>query len=421
MAKKTLSSDLLVVGAGISGISTALEAAETGYTVTLIEKNPYVGGRVVQLNQYFPKLCPPTCGIEINLQRIKKNSRIKLLTLSEVESIEGDDGQYKVAIKQKPRYVTANCTSCGDCVEACPVERDNAFNFGMDKTKAIYLPYNNAYPMQYVVDEKACKFGDCRACVDACPYDAIDLDEEPTEYALETKSIVFATGWDPYDAKNLVHLGFGEYPGVITNVMMERLSAPSGPTQGRIVHPATGKEIDSIAFVQCAGSRDENHLEYCSSVCCLASLKQARYVREQYPEMDIHIHYIDIRSPGIFEEFYQNSQEDDKLHLHRGKIAKVFKQHGSDKLIVEAENTLSGELNQSEVDMVVLATGMEPAAKNIAQVDKAMLDRFGFFRAEKANGMMGSGVASRPKDVADAVRESTGAAVKAIHTIKGEK
>ncbi len=421
MENKSIQSDILVVGAGISGISTALEAAETGYSVTLIEKRPYIGGRVAQLNQYFPKLCPPSCGLEINVRRIKENPNIKLLTLAEVKSIEGEAGNYNVKTKVKPRYVREEATEfqLENAAQDMTVERSNEYNYGMDKTKVLYMPYSNCYPQKYVFEKEACTPEQLDTIKNTYG-DVLDLDQQEVMYDVEAKAIVWAAGWEPYNADKLETLGYKEYPEVVTNVEMERLAAPNGPTEGKIVIPGSDKEIKKVAFVQCAGSRDETHLEYCSSVCCLASMKQARYIRKQYPEAEIHIFYIDLRSYGIFEDFYNDTQEDEKIHWHRGKVAKVLKDDKG-RMIVEAEDTLVGELNQAAVDMVVLATGMKPASTNIPGMNGNLVDRNGFIRTDKADGIIGCGVCARPIDVAGCVRESTAAAIKAIHTIKGAK
>jgi quinone-modifying oxidoreductase subunit QmoA len=417
MTEHSTSSELLIVGAGIAGITAAVEAAETGVNVILIEKNPYVGGKVAQFNQYFPKLCPPSCGLEINLRRLRTNSSITLLTMAEVTNVVNENGKYKVEVSLKPRYVNNQCTVCGDCVPVCPEKRKNDFNYLMDETAAIYIPYENAYPQKYVIDMNVCKGSSCNKCVEVCKYKAIDLNEQEKKITLDVKSIIWSTGWDPYDANKLDILGYGEYPDVVTNVMMERFASPDGPTKGEILRPSTKEKINSVAFVQCAGSRDENHLEYCSSICCLASLKQAKYIREQHPDAEIHFHYIDIRSNGLLEDFYNSVKEDDKLHFHRGKVAKVFKDDSSGKLIVEAENTLTGNLMQNGVEMIVLATGMESTAKNLP-IDKSLIDENGFFKSN-GSGMISCGVSTKPKDVSSVVQEATGSVLKAIQIIKG--
>ncbi|MGQ9819937.1 MAG: FAD-dependent oxidoreductase [Candidatus Kapaibacteriales bacterium] len=413
--------DLVVVGSGIAGITSAIEAAETGVKVLLIEKQPYIGGRVVQLYKYFPKLCPPTCGIEINLKRLQNNRNVKILTLATVMAIEKKPEAVLVQIEQKPRFVNNNCTLCGECEKVCPIERVNPFNFDLDKTKAIYYPYNNAFPQKYVIDANACQFNNCRMCVEYCKYKAIDLNEKPKEIIVKTKAIIWATGWKPYEANRLSHLGFGVYPNVITNMMMERLSAPNGPTKGKLEIPKVNRKIESVAFVQCAGSRDENHLEYCSSVCCLASLKQASYIREHYPEAKIHIFYIDLRANGLLEEFYIKTQQDQNIKFHRGKVAKVFNAPSSNKLVVEAEDTLSGKLFQQEVDLVILATGMQPETYNDGKVINGYLDENGFFRNDISDWLIGCGSCVAPKDVASTVQEATGAVMKALIKIREAK
>ncbi len=416
----TANGNILVIGGGISGLTAAIEAAEAGYNVYLVEKNPYLGGRVAQLYRYFPKLCPPYCGLEIFFKRIRSNPKIKFFTLAEVENVSGQPGAYNVTIKLNPRYVDLEkCTACGECVKVCPAEKPNEFNYGMDKTKAIYLPHEMAFPMKYVIDPDYCQKADgCKACVEACKYDAINQDMEPKTMNIQVGAIILATGWQPYDATKLDNLGFGKYENVITNVMMERLAAINGPTKGKIVRPSDGKEIESIAFVQCAGSRDENHLPYCSAVCCLASLKQATYVREQYPEAKIYIFYIDIRALGRFEDFYRKVQSDENIILIKGKAVKITEDPETKDLIVEAENTLTGEKIKQKVNMVVLATGMEPVAKNlkIPGIDVAK-DDFGFIAPSQNSGVYGVGCARKPADVASSVEDATGAALKAIQCV----
>jgi quinone-modifying oxidoreductase subunit QmoA len=414
-----LETDLLVVGGGIAGISTALETAETGFRVILLEKEPFIGGRVSQLNQYFPKLCPPSCGLEINIRRLRDNTNIDIITLGEVANIEGGPGNFNVSVIQKARFVNNRCTTCGDCSPVCPVERNNSFNFNIDKTKAIYINHENAYPQKYVIDPDVCLGESCSECVKACKYEAIDLKQSAKQIIIKTKAIVWATGWNPYDANKLEYLGYGKYPEVITNMMFERYSAPNGPTKGKIIVPGTNREIEKIAFVQCAGSRDELHLEYCSSICCLASMKQAQYVREQYPNAEIDIFYIDLRAQGLLEDFYTKTKKDEKISFHRGKVAKVFKDETDNKLVVEAENTLEGKLHQKKFDMVVLATGMEPSAKKNGTIIKDFLDDSGFVKTDENYPIIGCGVSTSPKEVASVVQESTGAALKAIHLIKG--
>ena len=406
---------ILVVGAGASGITAAVEASEAGCEVVLVEKNPYVGGRVVQMNQYFPKLCPPMCGMEISLRRLRATGRIQTMTMAEVEKITGEPGNYHVTIKQHPRFVNDNCTACGDCVPVCPVERPNAFNWGMDKTKAVYLPYEQAYPQKFVIDPDVCEGTSCNKCVEACQYKAIDLEEKPSTVELDVHAVVFATGWQPYDASKIDNLGFGKYPNVITNVMMERLASDGGPTEGKVVRPSDGKGIESIAFVQCAGSRDENYLKYCSGVCCAASLKQAGYVRERYPDAQVYMFYIDRRTPGRLEDFLQEREADEKITLIKGKVAKIEEDPATKDLTVEAEDVLGGGRIQQRVGMVVLATGIVPNEINADLPAELVRDEHGFLVAEQAQeGLLAAGCSKRPVEVSASVRDAVGTALKAL-------
>jgi quinone-modifying oxidoreductase subunit QmoA len=247
--------NVLIIGGGISGLTTAVETAEAGYSATILENTPYLGGRVGRMNKYFPKLCPPACGLEINYRRIKFNPDVSYYTLANVENISGQPGSYEVTVKLAPRYINDKCTACNACTEACPVEVPNDFNSGLDKRKAAYIPNEQAFPVQYVIDEAACKKGDCKKCEEACKYDAIDLNMQPETLQIKAGSIVLATGWKPYDAKKIDNLGFGTNPNIITNAIMERLASGNGPTQGKITRPSDGKEAKRVAFVQCAGSR----------------------------------------------------------------------------------------------------------------------------------------------------------------------
>lgn len=415
-------SSILVVGGGISGLTTALEAAEAGYNVTIVEKAPFLGGRVARMNKYFPKLCPPACGLEINFRRIRFNPRITFHTLAEVENISGQPGNYNVAVKINPRFVNEKCVGCNACAEACPVEVSDEFNYGLNKRKAAYLPYDQAFPFRYVIDEAACKKADCKKCVDACTYDAIHMDMKPETLNIKAGSIVLATGWKPYDAAKIDNMGFGTSPNIITNVIMERLAAPNGPTKGKLLRPSDGKEVKRIAFVQCAGSRDENHLPFCSAVCCLASLKQATYVREQYEDSKAYMFYIDIRTPGTsYERFLNKVRDDENVSLIKGKVAKVSEDPVTKDIIVEAEDILAGGKIKVNVDLCVLATGMAPATDGLKLPSDIKINENGFIvQGKDQKGIYAVGCIKDPVDVAKSVQGATGAALKAIQTAGGK-
>jgi quinone-modifying oxidoreductase, subunit QmoA len=414
-----MSGSILVVGGGISGLTAALEAAEVGYEVFLVEKNPSLGGRVAQLNQYFPKLCPPTCGLEINFRRIKDNPGIKVFTLAEVEKVEGTPGNYKATIKLNPRYVNENCTCCGECEKACRTEIPNEFNFSMDRKKAAFLPHDMAFPSRYVISSQIIGTEDAARCKEACKYDAVDLDMKARTFDLNIGSVVWTTGWEPYDATKIDNLGFGRYQNIITNMMLERLASKNGPTKGKILRPSDGKAPESVAFVQCAGSRDENHLPYCSYICCMASLKHTTYIREQYPDTRIYIFYIDVRAPGQrYEKFYNKVKHDSNVFLIKGKVAEVSEDPATQKITVVAENAVTGEKIRQTVDMAVLATGMQPTAANYKLPADLKYNEDGFIINDFDNGgMFAAGCANKPADVVSSNQNATGMALKAIQTL----
>lgn len=407
---------ILVVGGGISGITAAVEASEVGYEVFLLEKRPYLGGRVTQLNQYFPKLCPPNCGLEINLRRIKNSPYIKFFTQAEVEEITGQAGNFTVKVKLSPRFVNDKCTACDKCAEVCPVERTDEFNYGLGNTKAIYLPQFFAFPFKYAVDAQACEGAKCGKCVSACPYGAIDLNMQPETMTLQVGAIIWATGWEPYNLKNLEQYGSGGFKNVITNVQMERLAAMNGPTGGQILRPSDGKAVSKIAFVQCAGSRDENHLAFCSGVCCMASLKQVTYVREKHPDAQISVFFIDIRALGRYEDFFNRVKNLGNIQLIKGKVGTITEDSATKDVTVQAEDQEAGRLLTETFDLVVLATGMDPTSKYVPVDLPRTPDGF---IADTVPGIYGAGCANRPLDVAGSVQDATAAALKAIQSVVG--
>lgn len=409
---------VLVVGGGFSGLTAAVEAAETGAEVIIVERQPYLGGRVTQLNKYFWKLCPPNCGLEIQYKRIKNNGQVTVYTMSEIESIAGSEGNFEVTIKSRPRFVNEKCTACNKCAEACPVTRPSEFDFGMTTTKAAYLPHNQSFPMQYVIDEKYCKGPSCGKCVEACKYDAIQLDMKEQAVKVKVGAVVMATGWNPYDAAKIDNLGFGKVQNVITNMMMERLASPNGPTGGRIIRPSDGKEVKNIAFVQCAGSRDENHLPFCSYICCLASLKQATYVRDLYPDSKAKIFYIDIRTPGLYESrFHAKLKADPNVSFLKGKVARIEQAENGD-VKVTAEDIFGGGKVTETFEMVVLATGMEPTARTLRGAGIPVTTDGFVDPAALPAGIYAAGTLKAPVDVARSAQDATGVVMKSIQSLR---
>lgn len=415
----TASRTILVVGGGISGLTTAVEAAEVGYEVILVEKEPQLGGRVSQHNKYFPKLCSPTCGLEINFQRIRNNSRIQVYTLAEVENISGSAGNYQVSIRRNPRFVNEKCTSCGDCSQACTTEVDNPFNFGLNKVKAIRNAHVMAYPSQYFMDPEFAKTEAAKKLVKVCPVGAIEPDQQAVTLNVQVASIVWATGWKPYDAEKIRPYGFGRYANVTTNMRFERMASVHGPNRGTIARPSDGKEIRNIAFIQCAGSRDHNYLPFCSRICCLASMKQATYVRDQYPDAKITIYYIDLRAMDRYEAFLQKVMADPGIRWIKSKPSRIDEDKSLNPIVI-GEDTLTGQRYQETYDMVVLATGMEPnCATDKVPAPEVQVDAYGFV-VNTGGGITGTGCTLGPVDVASSVQSGTAAALKAIQTaVKG--
>ena len=411
-----MSNAILVVGGGFSGLTAALEAAEVGYDVFIVEKSPFLGGRVAQLNKYFPKLCPPSCGLEIQFQRIKKNPRIKFFTQATVTAVKGNAGNYTVGVRIEPRHTAPHSADLGLLASSLEGETDSEFEFGMGKRKALYLSAPFAFPSRYALDKtdlgKADQIKLARSA-------AVNLNEEPKSIELSVASIVLATGWKPYDVTNLTNLGAGSIPNCISNMQLERLASPHGPTSGAIQRPSDGEAPRKIAFVQCAGSRDENHLNFCSYICCMASLKQAAYVREQYPNAEVTIYYIDLRTPGRYENFRSKIVSDAKVRLVKGKVAGVEADAATGDVILEVEDAVKATKRKVRHDLVVLATGMQPSLAGGDNPFGVTLDADGFIVDGEDKGIFAAGCAKQPLDVMRSAQSGTSAAMKAIQTVRG--
>ncbi len=408
---------ILVVGAGVSGMTAALEAAETGKDVILVERRPFVGGRITQLYKYFPKLCFPTCGLEINQRRAKVNPHLDILTMTEVTNVTGTAGDYTVALKIHPRYVNDNCTACGDCAQAVEEEFDNEFNYNLDKRKGAYLPYNMAYPQRYVIDPRIIGSADAKKAKAACKYGAIDLEMQEEEITVKVGAIVWATGWRPYDADKITPYGHDRIQNVLSSVEFERLMDPFGPTGGKLIRPSDGKEAKNVAFIQCAGSRDRNHLRHCSRICCMASLKQSTYVTEKYgDDAQVTIYYIDIRSIDRLEDFYRKIQDNPSVKFVKSKVARIDENKLNGNPVCRGVDTEGYHRYDQEHDLVVLAVGMEPSVDEFPM--DVVVNRDGFIELDEKNGgIFAAGAASDALDVNRAVQSATAAALRAIQVV----
>jgi quinone-modifying oxidoreductase subunit QmoA len=409
---------ILVIGGGIAGMTAAVEAAEVGHEVVLVEQAPFLGGRVMGSHLYFPKMCPPTCGIEINVRRIRQNPRITVYTLSTVEKVTGSAGDFSARIRKRPRFVTDEMSIDESVAAQLASERHDERNLGMTKTKALYLPHEMAYPHTYLVDREALSEADAEKLYELLPPGVIDLEMQEEELDVEVAAIVVATGWRPYDATRIEHLGFGRHPNVITNVMVERLASANGPTGGEILRPSDGKAAKKVAFVQCAGSRDPDHLPYCSTVCCMASLKQSRYIRECGEDATATIFFIDMRTIDRLEKYYYELLDDEGFRCVRGKVVAIEEDPGSADLILQVEDTLPGETCETRFDLVVLATGMVPTTADSKLPMDIEYDEYGFIDPSvQTPGVFPVGCTVSPCDVSTSTRASAAAALRAIQCL----
>jgi len=406
---------ILVVGGGISGLTAALEAAETGKQVVLVEKRPYVGGRVTQLYKYFPKLCFPTCGLEINQRRAKMNPNLRIITLAEVTGLQGEVGNYTASVKISPRYVNEHCTACGECAKAVSGEFDDEFNYDLGKRKGAYLPHPMAHPQRYVLDPAIIGTDDAQKAKEACKYNAINLDMQEETIEFKAGAVIWATGWKPYDANKIQPYGYDRIANVITSVEFERLADPNGPTGGKLLRPSDGREAKSVAFIQCAGSRDRNHLLHCSRICCMASLKQATYPAD---DVDITLYYIDIRAIDRFEDFYQKVKAKENVKFVKSKVASIVENKANGNPTLHGVDTEGYHRYANEHDLVVLAVGMEPSVNKTDFPVEIVVNEEGFIEPAPENGgVFAAGCSSDALDVNRAVQHATGAALRAIQVV----
>jgi len=417
----------LVVGGGVAGIQAALDIANSGHEVILVEKEPSIGGHMAQLSETFPTLDCSQCIMTPKMVEAAQHPRIKLMTYSEVDDVTGFVGNFKIKIRKKAAYVNRDvCTGCGLCSEKCPSKTDSEFDEGLAKRKAIYTPFPQAVPNKPVLDADHCiyfKTGKCGICAKICPVDAIDYTQKDEIVDVEVGAIVVATGYDLYPIINIGEYGGGKIKDVVTSLQFERLLSASGPTSGEVRRPSDGKVPKEVVFLTCVGSRDpESHKAYCSKICCMYLTKHAMLYKHNVHDGQAYLFYMDVRTGGKgYEEFYQRAAEEDDVLYIRGKVSKLYEEDG--KVIVWGVDTLTGQKVEIAADMVVLGLAMEPNAKalELARKLKIQVNEWGFLSEAHpklrpveslAPGFYLAGAAQGPKDIPDAVAQASAAASK---------
>ena len=426
----------LVIGGGISGIQSALDLANSGYEVILVERSPSIGGHMIQLSETFPTLDCSQCIMTPKMVELSRHPKITLLTYCEVQDLSGYVGNFKVKILQKPTFVDPDkCILCGACTKVCPVSVPDEFDIGLTRRRAIYMQFPQAIPATYTLDINSC-LGllpiACGKCADVCKPEAIDFDMKPEILEEEVGSIIVSTGFDLYGKEEMAEYGYGKYEDVLDGLQFERLCSASGPTMGKILRPSDHKEPKEIVFIQCVGSRDpELHCAYCSKVCCMYTAKHAMLYKHNVHDGQAYIFYIDIRSGGKgYEEFVQRAVEEDGVIYLRGKVSKIFEE--GNKIKVWGTDTLSGKNIEIDADMVVLAMAMRPSRgmSELAKKLKIALDKDGFLAEAHPKlrpvesvtaGVFLAGAAQAPKDIPEAVAQASGAAVKAVSILSQDK
>ncbi|MCX7769687.1 MAG: CoB--CoM heterodisulfide reductase iron-sulfur subunit A family protein [Proteobacteria bacterium] len=426
----------LVIGGGIAGITAAVDIANAGYEVVLVEKRHSIGGKMLELSETFPTLDCAQCTLTPKTVEAGRHPKIKLMVYSEVEEVKGYIGNFDVKIRRKASYVDWNkCTGCGLCQEKCPSKTESEFDHGLGERKAIYTLSPQAVPNKPIIDKNSCRFfreGKCRVCEKVCPVQAINYEMKDEVIEEKVGAIVVATGYEILETEKIPEYGYGMYKDVIDGLQFERLNSASGPTAGEIRRPSDGKVPKEVVFIKCVGSRDpEKGIPYCSRICCMYLGKHARLYKHKVPDGQAYLFYMDIRSFGKgYEEFIQQSMEEANLLYIRGRVARIMQE--GDKLVVWGVDTLSGRKVEIKADMVVLGTAVVPSkgATELAKVLRTATDEYGFFneahiKLKPVESMTGgiylAGCAQAPKDIPDTVAQAGAAAAKVLSLFGQEK
>ena len=422
----------LVIGGGIAGIQTALDIAEAGFEVDIVEKKPTIGGKMTQIDKTFPTLDCAACILTPKMVDCAQNDKIHIYAYSEIEHVGGFVGNFHVKIRRKARFVKEDvCTGCGACTEKCPQKKvPNEFNLGLDTRRAIYIPFTQAVPKVATIDPDSCnmlKNGKCGVCAKVCTAGAIDYKQKDEIVEREYGAIVAATGFQPIDLSQFDEFAYSKSPDVVSSLEFERLMNAAGPTGGTLLRPSDGAHPKTIVFVQCVGSRCEDAQKgksYCSKICCMYTAKHAMLCREKYPDTDVYVFYIDVRTPGKnFDEFYRRAVEEYGVHYIKGMVGKVVPENG--KLKVQASDLLDNRQLHIDADMVVLAAAIEPdkSARSVATMLTASMDTNDFFTEAHPKlrpvesptaGVFLSGTCQGPKDIPETVAQASAAAAKVI-------
>lgn len=422
----------LVIGGGIAGIQTALDIADAGFEVDIVEKKPTIGGKMTQIDKTFPTLDCAACILTPKMVDCAQNEKIHIYAYSEVAAVKGFVGNFKVTIRKKARFVdTTKCTGCGLCTEKCPQKKvPNEFNLGLDTRRAIYIPFAQAVPKVATIDPDYCNMlqkGKCGVCARVCSAGAIDYTQKDELIEEEYGAIVAATGFNPIDLGQFNEFAYAQSPDVVSSLEFERLMNAAGPTGGTLLRPSDGKHPHTIVFVQCVGSRCDGAQKgkpYCSKICCMYTAKHAMLCREKYPDTEVYVFYIDVRTPGKnFDEFYRRAVEEYGVHYIKGMVGKVIPQNGV--LKVQASDLLDNRQLHIDADMVVLAAAIEPdkSARSLATMLTASMDTNDFFTEAHPKlrpvesptaGIFLSGACQGPKDIPETVAQAGAAAAKVI-------